>query len=203
MSLKLKVEILDLNNFNFEKNTFRIRIKVYVFKILKLFEITFSEKGIKVFKKESKYKYEFVEFMKIFFKEENNEILKLFTIRNYKLLNIKLRSFDMKLKVGVLENMITSFCVTIISTVVSTFLGMQKKLYNKNKLYFKVLPEYDKFLFDLNLNLTFELSSKGIYKFVLNNLKGLRVLKLFIKEVSKRDVLEDNTIPKKLKESSI
>ena len=56
LTLKFKIEILEFTSLNFDSTKFKIKIKVYSFKILKLIEITLTEKGMKVFRKEKEYK---------------------------------------------------------------------------------------------------------------------------------------------------
>lgn len=215
LSLSLRVEIIDFTSYNFKESKFKIKLKVYVFKFLKLFEITFSESGVRLFKKDIKYKYSFMEFLGIIFSEENRKLLKIFTVQNYKSLKIKLKSFDLKLKFGVFENMITNFLVTIVSTLVSVFIGSHMSRLNRKRFYFKIDPKYDELYFDMSLNLKFEIKTFSIYKFILGNKDRLKDLYRFMKSLNVKDtnvgldVGEDivtdglTTKNKKLKESSI
>ena len=202
------VELVDFNSYNFKESKYKIKVKVYCFKYLKLFEIIFSESGFKIFKKEKKYNYTFIEFIKILLGDENRKLLKLFSLDNYKALKIKIKEFDLDLKIGVFENMVTGFVVTILSTIVSIFLGNHIKKYNRKKYYFKITPVYDELYFDMKLNLKFEIKTFSIYKFILGNKDRLKELFDLLKELNFKSINENNSsdtqsISKKLKESSI
>lgn len=213
LGLKLRVEILDYDNIKIKNNGFRIKFKVYVF-IVKLFEITFTETGVKYLKskKEHKYKLKTMEFISILLDKDNNSILNIISYDNFKDLNIKLKEFNLYLKIGVLEDIITSFVITIISTVLSIFIGKKVHLLNKDKIYYKVEPAFDELYFNLKLNLKFEIYNFSIYKFLLRNRNELKELHLVISEFSKNkieikenadDIDSDNKTHTKLKESSI
>lgn len=204
----MTVELVDFNSYNFKESKYKIKVKVYCFKYLKLFEIIFSENGFKIFKKEKKYNYTFLEFVKILLGDENRKLLKLFSLDNYKALKINIKEFDLDLKIGVFENMVTGFVVTILSTIVSIFLGSHIKKYNRKKYYFKIDPVYDELYFDMKLNLKLEIKTFSIYKFILGNKDRLKELFDLLKELNVESINGNNpsdvqSIPKKLKESSI
>ena len=140
--------------------------------------------------------------------DENRKLLKLFSLDNYKALKIEIKEFDLDLKIGVFENMVTGFVVTILSTIVSIFLGNHIKKYNRKKYYFKITPVYDELYFDMKLNLKFEIKTFSIYKFILGNKDRLKELFDLLKELNVESINENNSsdtqsISKKLKESSI
>ena len=204
----MTVELVDFNSYNFKESKYKIKVKVYCFKYLKLFEIIFSENGFKIFKKEKKYNYTFLEFVKILLGDENRKLLKLFSLDNYKALKINIKEFDLDLKIGVFENMVTGFVVTILSTIVSIFLGSHIKKYIRKKYYFKIDPVYDELYFDMKLNLKLEIKTFSIYKFILGNKDRLKELFDLLKELNVESINGNNpsdvqSIPKKLKESSI
>lgn len=204
LTLKFKIEILEFTSLNFDCTKFKIKVKVYSFKILKLFEFTLTEKGMKVFRKETEYKYTFSELLKKILEKENQKILDIFSIKNLKNLNFKVRSLDLKLKIGVIENMLTTFVVTILSTIISSVFTCKRKIYNKDKFSYEIYPEFDKFYFDIKLNLKLEIKSNGIYKFVFNNYLLIKELKKVITELKQKDeLINDVSSLKKLKESSI
>ena len=211
--LKLRVEILDYDNIKIENNGFRIKIKVYVY-WLKMFEITFTKTGVKYLKskKEHKYKLNILEFIKVILDKENNMVLNIISYDNYRDLDIKIKEFDAYLKVGVLENIITSFAVTAFSTVFSMFIGKRINIMNRNKIFYKVEPVFDELYFNIKLKLVFDIYSFNMYKFLLKNKVEIKklysILNLFNKNNthelnSKYDSDDDNNTHTKLKESSI
>ena len=204
LTLKFKIEILEFTSLNFDSTKFKIKIKVYSFKILKLIEITLTEKGMKVFRKEKEYKYKFSELLKRILEKENQKILDILSIENLRNLNFKIKSLDFKLKIGVVENMLTTFLVTILSTIISSIFAFKRGMYNKDKFSYEIYPEFDKFYFDIKLNLKLEIKSNGIYKFMFNNYYLIKDLMKVIKELKQNDkLLNDITTLKKLNESSI
>ena len=211
--LKLRVEILDYDNIKIENNGFRIKIKVYVY-WLKMFEITFTKTGVKYLKskKEHKYKLNILEFIKVILDKENNMVLNIISYDNYRDLDIKIKEFDAYLKVGVLENIITSFAVTVFSTVFSMFIGKRINITNRNKIFYKVEPVFDELYFNIKLKLVFDIYSFNMYKFLLKNKVEIKklysILNLSNKNNthelnSKYDSDDDNNTHTKLKESSI
>ena len=211
--LKLRVEILDYDNIKIENNGFRIKIKVYVY-WLKMFEITFTKTGVKYLKskKEHKYKLNILEFIKVILDKENNMVLNIISYDNYRDLDIKIKEFDAYLKVGVLENIITSFAVTAFSTVFSMFIGKRINIMNRNKIFYKVEPVFDELYFNIKLKLVFDIYSFNMYKFLLKNKVEIKklysILNLSNKNNthelnSKYDSDDDNNTHTKLKESSI
>ena len=210
---KLRVEILDYDNIKIENNGFRIKIKVYVY-WLKMFEITFTKTGVKYLKskKEHKYKLNILEFIKVILDKENNMVLNIISYDNYRDLDIKIKEFDAYLKVGVLENIITSFAVTVFSTVFSMFIGKRINIMNRNKIFYKVEPVFDELYFNIKLKLVFDIYSFNMYKFLLKNKVEIKklysILNLSNKNNthelnSKYDSDDDNNNHTKLKESSI
>ena len=189
LSFKIRVEILDFESMNFDKNRVNVKIKLYVFKVLKLIEFDINETGIKYFngKKEIKYKYEFIEFLKLLLHEKNSSIFKIFSIENYRKLNIKIKDFDLKLNIGILENMITSFCVTILSSIISVFLSKHIKIYNKDKINYCILPVFDDLHLSLKLKLSFEIYGINFFKLILKNRDNLKCLYLYLKNIGMSD----------------
>ena len=203
ITLKIKIEVLEFTSINLNTNKFKIKLKVYLFKFLKLFEIAFTEKGLKIFRKEKEYKYKFTDLFKKILEKENMHIIDIISFKNLRDFDFKVRSLDLKLKVGVLENMLTSFLVTILSTILSSVFLFENRLYSKNKFCYEIYPEFDKFCLNIDLNLKLDVSIKGIYKFVVNNYSNLKDLMKIVNELNKDDVLINDVAVKKLKESSI
>lgn len=213
IGLKVRVEILDYDNIKIENNGFRIKIKVYVFGI-KMFEITFTKTGVKYLKskKEHEYKLNVLEFIKMILDKENSIVLNIISYDNYKDLDIKIKEFDAYLKIGVLENIITSFTVTVFSTIFSMFIGKRINITNKNKIFYKVEPVFDELYFNLKLKLIFDINSFNIYKFLLKNKTEIKKLYSILSLANKRrisdldseyDNNDENNTHTKLKESSI
>ena len=213
LGLKLRIEILDYDNIKIENNGFRIKIKVYVY-WLKMFEITFTKTGVKYLKskKEHKYKLNILEFIKVILDKENNMVLNIISYDNYRDLDIKIKEFDAYLKVGVLENIITSFAVTVFSTVFSMFIGKRINITNRNKIFYKVEPVFDELYFNIKLKLVFDIYSFNMYKFLLKNKVEIKKLYSILNLSNKNNTHElnseydsddDNNTHTKLKESSI
>lgn len=81
--------------------------------------------------------------------------------------NVELTSFDASLKVGLLFLFPTVFSIPILST----FLECLKKLPFKKIGYYKyvILPEYDKLMFDTNVNIVLKIRAFDLLKVVIKH----------------------------------
>ena len=81
--------------------------------------------------------------------------------------NVELTSFDASLKVGLLFLFPTVFSIPILST----FLECLKKLPFKKIGYYKyvILPEYDKLMFDTNVNIVLKIRVFDLLKVVIKH----------------------------------
>lgn len=81
--------------------------------------------------------------------------------------NVELTSFDASLKVGLLFLFPTVFSIPILST----FLECLKKLPFKKIGYYKyvILPEYDKLMFDTNVNIVLKIKVFDLLKVVIKH----------------------------------
>ena len=178
-TLKIRVNILDLNNVKMDRITFKIKMKVYSFWILKLFEIDFKDNGYKIFFKEEKYNYSFLEIVKILFTDEDKSFFKLITLEKLKELGYEIKKLDLKLDIG-LDNMAaTNYVVAIVSGILGIFFNL--KVQNPQKsIKYKVFPIYDDLKLKFEINSILQISGYNAYKFLFCNKELIRNLtKLF------------------------
>ena len=195
-SLKVRVDIFDFNNIKTDKMSFKIKMKVYSFGILKMFEIDFTNKGYKMFFKEEKYNFSFLEIIKILFTDEDKSFFKLITLEKLKELGYEIKKVDLKLDIG-LDNMsLTNYTVAIVSTFLGIFFNNKVKRADK-KVKYEVYPIYDDLKIKFNVNSSLEISGYNAVKFLFLNKELIRSI---------RNLFKDNKEPfynKKLNKVSI
>lgn len=195
-SFKVRVDIFDFNNIKTDKMSFKIKMKVYSFGILKMFEIDFTNKGYKMFFKEEKYNFSFLEIIKILFTDEDKSFFKLITLEKLKELGYEIKKVDLKLDIG-LDNMsLTNYTVAIVSTFLGIFFNNKVKRADK-KVKYEVYPIYDDLKIKFNVNSSLEISGYNAVKFLFLNKELIRSI---------RNLFKDNKEPfynKKLNKVSI
>lgn len=158
-SLTLKFEIVDFDFVNFNKTVFEIKLKIYVLKYIKIFECKLLEDKIVLFGKDRDYKFKISDF--------GFEVVNLYKIflRNIKEFNFKIDKFDLNVKLGLLENTITMFGVTLLSTILNIFFSVNDRFdCLDDNFNFKIYSEFDKFYLRINLNVHGEMSVLKIIK---------------------------------------
>lgn len=81
---------------------------------------------------------------------DRKEILK---INNIKKLNIRVKQLYLDMRVSALDNIITSFAVATISSIISIILARNIKKYEKDKYIYSIIPIYeDKPMLKIKLN---------------------------------------------------
>ena len=195
-TLKIRINILDLSNMKMDKMSFKIKMKVYSFWILKMFEIDFTNKGYKMFFKEEKYNFSFLEIIKILFTDEDKSFFKLITLEKLKELGYEIKSVNLKLNIG-LDNMsLTNYTVAIVATFLGIFFNNKVKRADK-KVKYEVYPIYDDLKIKFNVNSSLEISGYNAVKFLFLNKELIRSI---------RNLFKDNKEPfynKKLNKVSI
>ena len=167
--MKLKFEIIDFDFVNFNKTIFEIKFKVYILKYIQIFECKLLDDKMILFGKEREYKYKISDL--------GSDMLNIYKIflENIKEFNFKIDSFDLKIKLGLLENTITMFGVTLLSTILNIYFSLNDRFECGDKNFnFNVVSEFDKFYLRINLNVHGEMSVLKIIKVWLrykNNIK--------------------------------
>ncbi len=85
-------------------------------------------------------KFNNIQNVKKFISRNKKEI---FNLKNLKELDINIKKLNLKMKLSALDNIITSFGVAIISSIISIILARSIKEYDKDKYYYRVTPIYE------------------------------------------------------------
>lgn len=158
-SLTIKFEVVDFDFVNFNKTVFEIKLKVYVFKFIKIFECKLLEDKIVLFGKDRDYKFKISDFGIGFV-----NLYKIF-LTNIKELNFKIDEFDLNIKLGLLENTVTMFGVTVLSSILNIIFSLNDRFdCSYDNFNFKVYSEFDKFYLRVNLKVHGEMSVLKIVK---------------------------------------
>ena len=86
------------------------------------------------------------------FSEQNNK-KDILEIKNVKYLNIELKKINLEMQLDISDNILTSFAVVIISTLLSIVISRVMKKYNEEKCKYIIKPIYNEniqIIIDLN-----------------------------------------------------
>ncbi len=145
---------IEINKLYFDSNNKKHKkLKKYLFYIrLKLFdkipwlkvkidrEKIIKIKNSKLFKSKMLQKLNKVNNIKEIILKNKKEI---FNINNLKELNIKLKQLDLDMKISVLDNIITSFSVALIASLISIIMAKTATKYCTNKYRYIITPIYE------------------------------------------------------------
>lgn len=157
----LEVEIkklwFDSTNEKHKKlQNYNIFIRIKLFDKITWFKFKIdSDKMVKIknsnfFNSKMLKKFNNIQNIKKFISRNKKEI---FNLKNLQELDINIKKLDLKIKLSALDNMITSFSVAIISSIISIILARSIKKYDKDKYYYRVTPIYEyKPIFKIKLN---------------------------------------------------
>lgn len=164
LTSKFKINIRYLNK---EKHSFSVKFNVnlgiYLFGFIKILGISLKEDGMHFLCFRFPYNK-----MKI--DADSMKILKEFSVWNFlKSLKIKLEKFNLNLKIGTEDMMLTVFLVFALSTFLSILSAKARKQINLKNYYYKITPIYE-----VN-QLSFLFSSQISIK-IWNILKSLKSL---------------------------
>ncbi len=100
---------------------------------------------------------------------DRKEILK---INNIKKLNIRVKQLYLDMRVSALDNIITSFAVATISSIISIILARNIKKYEKDKYIYSIIPIYeDKPMLKIKLNCIIDIKIVHIMNVIYMMLK--------------------------------
>lgn len=145
-----------------DKNNKYISIGIYLYSILKIFEIKCRNDGIYIFG--IKISYRRIRQTKAYKDIVSQDIRdikidKKLLLKEINELGISLNKLDLTLELGTTDTIITSFLIFLIATILSFAVKKSVKKYNDDKHKFTVTPIYRECNF-INLNLQCVLSAK-------------------------------------------
>lgn len=162
---------VELNKIKF--NEFEISVKLYLFKFLKILSIKIVRDYLSIFG--IKIKFDFLKRIKKL--EENykkiyldfKEILKNRKEINLKLISPKLTLFKLNFDFGISSQMLTTFFVPILSTIISFILRNSINKYNINNFYYKITPKYyNRIYLKLNFQTKLNFDTINLLIFIIN-----------------------------------
>lgn len=143
ITTKIKIEI---QNFKFStitkphlNNKYQIKIKIYTFGILPIFNIKINNKTINKILKNQKVKEKIKEEQTKIIENKANIDKELIT--SLKNIRTEIKEINLKISIGTENASLTAFVIPVISTFIATFFSKQINKYN-NKQSFLVTPVY-------------------------------------------------------------
>lgn len=143
----IKIELKDasISNIPIFHYNFRLSVKVYLFKKIKIFSIKMDSKKL--------IKNKLVQKIQAKMKNEKMNVSLTEGMEIVKKSNIELETFIANIKIGTEDVIFTSFIVTILSSILGIGLAKLIRKYNENKFCYLVIPVYGKNnMIDVDLN---------------------------------------------------
>lgn len=154
LEIEIKKFKLNTNNLKGEKiEDYLICIKLKILEKLTWLKFTIDDEKINKIKKSKKMNNRLLELtskLKGFIKNNKKNILE---IKNVKYLNIELKKINLEMQLNILDNILTSFAVVIISTLLSIVISRGMKKYNEDECRYIIKPMYSEniqIIIDLN-----------------------------------------------------
>ena len=143
ITTKIKIEIQNLKFSTITKphlnNKYQIKIKIYTFGILPIFNIKINNKTInKILKSKTIEEKINKEKIKLITDKANIDKELITSLKNIK---TEIKEINLKISIGTENASLTAFVIPVISTFIATFFSKQINKYN-NKQSFLVTPVY-------------------------------------------------------------
>lgn len=157
-NLEIEVEKFNYNRTkNKEIKDYLIYIRLKLLKKITWFKLIIDDDKVSKLRKSKIIKTEILK--RILLKNEK----KIFTIKNIKhMQQFEINRFNLKMKIDVIDVMITSFVVAIISIIVSIILAKGIKNYDSKKYRFKITPIFKENM-QINISLNCIFSVKMVH----------------------------------------
>lgn len=138
-AISIQIENLKISNTQEKKieDNYKVRIKLLFLSKVPIFAINLNSKKMRNIY--SSKKLEKIDYKKIKSKIPNRiNIFKLI-----KILQIKIKSLNLKVKIGTIDILSTSYIVGIIASIISILLCFTTNKKDIKKVYYKILPIYN------------------------------------------------------------
>ena len=138
-AISIQIENLKISNTQEKKieDNYKVRIKLLFLSKVPIFAINLNSKKMRDIY--SSKKLEKIDYKKIKSKIPNRiNIFKLI-----KILQIKIKSLNLKVKIGTIDILSTSYIVGIIASIISILLCFTTNKKDIKKVYYKILPIYN------------------------------------------------------------
>lgn len=173
---------IEIKNFYFNSNNIKgkklenylIYLKLKIFKKLTWLKLTINDKRVSKIKKSKTIK---IKILKRILLKNKIEILNIESIKYTK--ELEINKFNLKIKIDLIDSIITSLSVAVISTLISILLANTINKYNKEKYNYVVTPLYKdsvKIIIDLNC---------------IINVKMVHIINVLYRLFKKRSVIYD------------
>lgn len=176
-NLEIEVEKFEYNSNNHNKKRiedYLIYIRLKVFKRITLFKLTIDDNRISKIKDSKIIKIHILK--RILLRNEKD----IFTIENIKnIQKFKINEFNLKMKIDMIDTIITSLTVALISTLVSIILSKNIKNYDYEKYTYTISPIYKE-----NIQIIISLNC-------IINVKMVHIINILYMLFKKRSVVYD------------
>ena len=171
-TIRIKIEHFEISNIKNRKNKlskkYKITISFYLWNAIKWLSFKFNHKKIrKMYQKMQWTKFDFKNIEKDF---------KIKDLKEIKKLNSEVSYFNLELKAGAEDAVLTSFIIFAISTFISILLPHVIKKYDADKYRYEIVPLYiNQNVYEMKLNCIIQIKMVHIINIIYVFFKKRRV----------------------------
>lgn len=175
---KIKINVISLNKLSrSSKINFNVNVGLYLLGIMKISGITFKNDGMHFLS----FVFSYPKIGKVKLKS----IEQMSLVETLKILDLKIEKFNLNLRLGCEDMMITVFSVFAISTILSIMSAKNCKNINLKNYYYKITPIYNTNTVTFKLSSQLSVSLKNIFKLITSKkAKADKNYKIYIRAKS-------------------
>lgn len=150
LEIEIKDFLLDTENKKHHKlKNYLFNVRLKLFKKITWFKIKIDKNKMKTienskfFKSKLFNKINEYEYIRDIIIKNRKEIIKKDNIKYIKNVNLKIKQLDLNMELSAFNNILTSFSVAIISSVISIFLAKSIEKFESNKYRYVINPNYE------------------------------------------------------------
>ena len=167
--IKICFTKIDINNYSKNEpnivKDFDGKVNVYWLGIIKIFSLKFDRSILT--------KYTFEDFIN---NKTNERIVRAFSLKDFKLIKLKLEKLDFTSNIGTEDAVLTSVIIFVISSVITFIVAKSINARNIRNYKYKLIPNYsNKNVFSFKVNCIISIETAHIIYMILIMLKRLKV----------------------------
>lgn len=166
---KFKIHVVYLTkNKNNHKIHFKVNAEMFLFGIIKIIRITFTENYLK-------FLFIKIHYDKMIFDKENLKLIKQISFfYTLKILNPKIEKIKVNIEIGTENAMFTAIGTSILQIIPSIFCGIINKRINIKNYYYNVKPIYNENTLSFYISTIISFKIINILKAIINVNKNLK-----------------------------
>ena len=143
LEIEIKSFKLNTNNLKGKKiEDYLICVKLKILKKITWLKFTINDKKINRIKKSKRINSRLLKLTSKLKEVLKNNKIDILKIKNIKYLNVELKKINLEIQLNLIDNILTSFAVAIISTLLSIFISTVMKKYDERKCKYIIKPTY-------------------------------------------------------------